>query len=406
MEIQNSLERYYKSCVERTDPLAFYKGLKEYLDYVFATPDLKEAFEYHLKERNNLYIKYLSREKATIKEMKVAANTLLRKVKETGVNPDEFEIQIVGPMRPFYNNLVEELIAHKDNKVQSIDFWTEQVERYLFEIAFNLTKMGHGNAVKQYLVKRDDFGHYHIRVNRPTNFYLPQEEEGRHFFIFSKTLPEFSEQKRLIENSRHLRPWGSIEKLYQFRIAYDHSVTEVEPWAGFAGNDTESYFIEKVDAVKVRFMRSEIEPFLENLRAFNTRPIEPLEYLALDKLRHALNTAHNFLMRPRINSNNQQSKTKIYIHPRKGIYSDSSHLYSVIGKRRKCIELLLEHDYCTGADFTEIWPSTSRISNEIADINKTFNEKLGTKKPIIIHYDGSGYCLNREDFEIVVEGAA
>ena len=56
MNITQNLERNYKVFIDRERPFYFFKGLAEYLDYVFSVPNLKEVFEKesleHLKNTN------------------------------------------------------------------------------------------------------------------------------------------------------------------------------------------------------------------------------------------------------------------------------------------------------------------------------------------------------------------
>ena len=38
------LERIFRDFIEETQPLSFFKGLAEYVDYVFAVPAFKQIF--------------------------------------------------------------------------------------------------------------------------------------------------------------------------------------------------------------------------------------------------------------------------------------------------------------------------------------------------------------------------
>ena len=95
-------------------------------------------------------------------------------------------------------------------------------------------------------------------------------------------------------------------------------------------------------------------------------------------------------------------KEIIIIDREKGILNtNGTKKYSIRGKRLELILKLLDGSYARMKDIEKIttW-SDQVISQTIADINIIFQNKFDTSKNIIAHNEASGYCLNRDAFEI------
>src|SRR5690242_16466651 len=90
MEPLQMLERNYDSFISREQPFAFFKGLADYLDYVF-TANLKAVFDEQMEERDALYSRMQSFEDQALTEVLSAKDILLKAIKRSKIDTSEFK---------------------------------------------------------------------------------------------------------------------------------------------------------------------------------------------------------------------------------------------------------------------------------------------------------------------------
>src|ERR1039458_10387779 len=111
MNINQNIERYFKSFVDQERPFDFFKGLATYLDYVFSVPVLKKEFDKQLAERRVLYKEIEDAEKRTREELGQTKAKLLTLIKKTGLDIKSF---VRYQTRAFNENadIIEEMDAY------------------------------------------------------------------------------------------------------------------------------------------------------------------------------------------------------------------------------------------------------------------------------------------------------
>ena len=101
-------------------------------------------------------------------------------------------------------------------------------------------------------------------------------------------------------------------------------------------------------------------------------------------------------------------KDKIVISEKKGIYQSGNEqaVYS-IGKRTKrfkLIKYLLSKDDCRLSELQEATKQDDTVvMNAVPEITRLFRKNTGLSHDLILHNDTSGYYLNKQDFDIVLE---
>ncbi len=106
-----------------------------------------------------------------------------------------------------------------------------------------------------------------------------------------------------------------------------------------------------------------------------------------------------------VNSRPMDSKTKIMIDDRKGIYRTDNptlvYKIQIPSKRFDLILFLAKEDKVSLSDIAKKFNQTpTLVMKEMKTINKTFQSKLKVFNDLIARLDTSGYCLNRDKFDI------
>jgi hypothetical protein len=301
--IAQNLERYYDFFIAREDPLDFFRGLYEYLDYAFSVPTLKEIFDEQLKERNLYYTNIENYEEKAISEMEEAKHKLLKSIKKLGVLLlpfERFNTIAIPPFEDFFKHLE----AYENGEVQISGFQSDAMQNFLFDMAANLLKQGHGDMVADFIVSDDEYSYYHRRING--NLSIVRNVHGN--FIFSLIWPSRWEEEKLLERSRSLKPWGAFEKLLRFKRAYE-AVTKNENFWILNTQDQGEKGVKNMDhgkeIVDICEMIDDLE-FLINKRSASTDgpfdlPVLSLEsdsdYLRRPVFKILTETVHNILMR-------------------------------------------------------------------------------------------------------------
>jgi len=302
MNITQNLERSYKSFIDREQPFDFFKGLAEYLDYVFSVPELKQVFDQQLDERRVLYKQIEETERKTRQELDKAKKKLLTLIKKTGVDVASFERYLTYSIND-KTALLQELEAYENRTILGSVFVSDEIERHLFDITANLLKAGYKEELGEFIESPREYA-IHNRGNGPGQYLQFGEQDG--YFIFSKTLSERREKESNFERERMLKPWGSFEALFQFDIAYKFatSVNISLALSPPSGTEKTSWFGTAKERNKIFSMAQEIQRLAESQLDFhsmvNTRfekvHAGELKNLKQITLRNAAQTAHNHLL--------------------------------------------------------------------------------------------------------------
>lgn len=225
-KVVKNLERLYKTAIEEENPFAFYKALEVYIESVLDTPILKKVVDEQIKERNDLYEKIDRAEIESQKEMRKAKDKLLAFIKKNSVDTSNF-FHLNTFFMSSNTDVVSELEQYeKSNNKESNQ--SKTLSAFLFDISANLLKLGHKDAVKDFLVSDEEYNKYYDRINGTSGYFL-RNENGN--FIFSKTWPERFEQENLLENGRVFGPWGAFEAILKFHRAFELVAQNVNFWS-------------------------------------------------------------------------------------------------------------------------------------------------------------------------------
>jgi hypothetical protein len=104
----------------------------------------------------------------------------------------------------------------------------------------------------------------------------------------------------------------------------------------------------------------------------------------------------------------EADRVQIVIDEKNGIYqSGNEQAVYAIGKRSKrfkLIKYLLSKDDCRLSELEEVTKQDDTVvMNAVPEINRLFRKNTGLVHDLILHNDTSGYSLNKQAFDIVLE---
>jgi hypothetical protein len=213
-----NLDRRFKGFISNEQPFGFFKGLNEYINYALSQPDLAAVMLSQVAERDARYTEIGEVERKSVAEMRQAKAKLLAVIKENDVDVTKLQrFSLFGGQ----TTLIEELEAFDrgDYRMTAETNWrSEQLERFLFEVAANLRDAGYGEKISEFVASQDQYDEYRYRIDGESSYSYGG---GHGLFIFSQTWPERFELEALLKKERDLKPWGDFEALLQFKDAYD-----------------------------------------------------------------------------------------------------------------------------------------------------------------------------------------
>ena len=215
---EQNLERSYNLFINRNTLADFFKGLAQYLDYVYEVPILKEVMEGYAKERDNGYVKVNELEEKTVKELTEVRDKLLKIIKRRKIDASTFErfdTFSFGDGRTF----LEEFEAFEKGHIRPSGFYSTNLQRYLFDICANLKRLGYEKDIKEYIFDNKAYAEYWKRINGDGQYIITGNTNGN--FIFSQTMPERYEAEAVIERNQETKVDGAFENLLKFKRAYE-----------------------------------------------------------------------------------------------------------------------------------------------------------------------------------------
>lgn len=296
--MENKLDRIYNSFIGLEDPLNFFRGLGEYLEYVNSVPSLKKAFDGQIETRNKLYRKIEKSETKIEQEITEAQQELLKIIEDNKVDTSQFKRYTTFPALNT-TNIFDEFQDYLNGRFSINGYRSDTVQKFLFDLAINLKNLGYEDKVKHFLVSDEDYASYYNRIE--PNVMVYKNEFGN--FIFSKTRPERFETIALLENERILKPWGSFEKLKKFKKAYDCVLNNINFWGDLnAGKETPEFSLElevrnvidvcdMIEDLKL-IVKNNTKNFSISQSGNNSRQIKELK---VEQFRYSTQTVHRVL---------------------------------------------------------------------------------------------------------------
>lgn len=148
-----TLQGDFDAFVNQPVPMAFFSGLSDYVGYILETPLLKAIVDSVMREKLGMYDELDRLERKALEEIKAAKKKLLKIIKDNKVDPAKLTINLSSaPGVSHDHNLLEQLELFENDQVLISGFRSHTLERYLFDIAVALAKMGYGEKLKEFIV--------------------------------------------------------------------------------------------------------------------------------------------------------------------------------------------------------------------------------------------------------------
>jgi hypothetical protein len=291
------LQRRYDTFATRETSSGFFAGLGDYIDYVMSIPQLSSILKTQLDIREAEYDKVKALEKQAVEELGVSKEKLLKIIEKNKIDPKTLSQDMsfipTNSWRGRDTNLLDHLKMFETGEVTISGFYSDSLQKFMFDIAAALLQLGYKNELKEFIVEPEEYGEYYDAINGPDRtFRFGGNTRGN--FIFSETWPKRFEQSRLIEAAREIEPWGAFEALVKFwktrkEVAagkvWDLALPDIS-------SDTEFHFDTK-DSVDIIFAIEDFKLIQKNTRVNESE----IHYLHLEKFRTKIATAHWFLSR-------------------------------------------------------------------------------------------------------------
>jgi hypothetical protein len=157
-----TLKHYYGAFIDQTNILAFFTGLADYMNYVMETPALKKIVDAVMRRKEDLNIELERLEAERLAELQPIKKKLLKIIEEKKIDPNSLSSYTSMPPFPEEKeNLLTRLEAFESGRITSSGFKSDNIERYLFDMAANLLKLGYKDSIKEYLVSGKEYGNRH-----------------------------------------------------------------------------------------------------------------------------------------------------------------------------------------------------------------------------------------------------
>lgn len=291
------LQRRYETFATKETSLAFFRGLGDYIDYVMSIPRLSSILKAQLDIREIECKKVKALEKEAVMELEKAKEKLLKIIERNKIDPKTLnqDTSFIPTLswKGGDKNILEHLKMFETGEVVISGFYSDNLQKFLFDIAAGLLYLGHKDELKEFIVKPEEYGEYYDTINGYDKS-LRFGGNTRGNFIFSETWPKRFEQSRMIDAAREIEPWGAFEALVKFwktrkEVAagkvWDTALPDIS-------GDTQFHFDTK-DSVDILFGIEDFKIIQANPRVTERE----IHYLHLEKFRTKIATAHWFLSR-------------------------------------------------------------------------------------------------------------
>lgn len=386
-KISENLKRLF-SFIDETTLQSFFTRLSDYINYLLETPTLKVIVEAEMKKRKAEYQREAELEQKAVQELRGAKSKLLKIIKDKKISPDALQ----GEWSSFpleKGTILDELESFEQGKIHTSIPHSNQLARYLFEIAVGISRQGYKHLLQEF------------------DEHQPYQQNTYGNFIFSKTLKGREEQTKRIEMAKGFELWGYFVPLLNFQKAFlevpknSHYLDVFQRYSRDGKNR-----LDNLDAGDITHMSEELKQVMRSEYRGQKLPFYLLE---IEKYKSFATRVHHYLLtelskRASLVKDKQTVGKTIVIDFQKGIYDPmkKKSIYEIRGKRRKIVEYLTKNSIASLSDLVATTGQTNAlIVKEIKEINKNFRNILQVKDDLIVHSKtGGGYRLNRDSFSI------
>lgn len=217
--ISQTLTDRYNAFIAKARPWDFFMGLADYLEYVLTTPSLKKVVDEQVAARDAEYQEIARLEEQSSQEFLEAwqrLTSIATKHKLDVGTFTAFTSAIPTPPGQKMETIPEQMKAFEDGRLGMSGFRSDHLERFVFDMATNLLKLGYENELGEYLVTVPEAATYFARVNGPNESGLVYGGNEHGNFIFSKTWPERFAKVRQVERARNHKTWGAFDEVLKF----------------------------------------------------------------------------------------------------------------------------------------------------------------------------------------------
>lgn len=285
------LQKRYDSFISRSNPLSFFVGLGDYVDYAISIPRLDAVINKQFEIRWTEFKKLQQLEKEAKSEMIRARDKLLKIIEKNKIDPNLLnqDVSFIPTSHLGHNkNILEHLKMFESGEVIVSGNYSDTLQRYLFDIAANLLRLGYSKELREFIVEPEEYGAYYDEVNGPDRT-MSFGGNTRGNFIFSRTWPKRFAQQRSIEIAREIEPWGAFEALVKFwKIKKELAASKSMNAVLMDVLANKEYHFGAKDAVDIAYA-------VEDFRALQKNPNineNEIHFLHLEKYRTKTATAH------------------------------------------------------------------------------------------------------------------
>lgn len=305
MNTVQKFEQNYKLFIDSEDPLTFFRGLGQYIQYIYSIPKLKKAFNNRIEERNRQYRKIEKIQTKVEQEIKNAQEKIVKVIKVKKLDTTKFQRYVTFPA--VKTELFTDFDDYLNNRFTVSGYRSDTIQNFLFDIAVNIQKMGYEDEIKEFSVSDKDYSSYYGKINN--NGTIVSNQYGN--YIFSPTWPERFIEIHLLETERLLKPWGSFEKLFNFQKAYNAVLNNVNLWSDLNHGKIKTKFRLELDVHNLHDTCEMIEDFKvllsKNSLSFNHSNNWSIRKLHIEPFQTAVKTVHSYLLRE-MEENNENKK--------------------------------------------------------------------------------------------------
>lgn len=208
------LREQYNIMISQEEDWSFFRALAGYINYILETPILKKIIDGVMEKKQKEYDKLAELEEKALEELETSKDKLLKIIKDNNISPNSLSADF--SIIPQGGNVLENLKEFEKNKLWISGFRSDNLERFLFDIASSILKSNHKSLLKNFLVSDEEYRKYHYEPD--SKFTITGNENGN--FVFSKSLKLRREQSRFIEKTEKFQLWGAFNALLKFQEAF------------------------------------------------------------------------------------------------------------------------------------------------------------------------------------------
>jgi len=210
------LRDQYNATISQEDDWGFFSVLASYINYILETPTLRKITDEIMGKKQKEYDKLAKLEEKSLQELKQAENKLLKIVEKNNISHTSLTPDWSSIPNPPRMNTLETLKAFEEGHISISGFKSNNLEKFLFDIAASILKQGYQSELKDFLVLNEEYGLYYSKADGKISI----NSNTRGNFIFSNTLKLRREQSEFIEKTEKFELWGAFNALLKFQKAF------------------------------------------------------------------------------------------------------------------------------------------------------------------------------------------